>query len=324
MRRGPRPVAERLRRLLVVLPWLMERREVSVIEISERFRIDPTELVRDLEMVAMCGLPPFIDEMIDVYIDEGMVYAGVPRLFTKPLRLTAPEGFALLIAGRAALQLPGADPAGPLARALDKLAVVLGGDAVVVDAPQPPAAGEIISAASDGARMRVRYWSARREAAGDREITPRTVFLDRGHWYVIADDHQSGEERIFRLDRFEHWERTGVVDPGPVVAAPHGDDWFVDADLPSVTLRLRRSARWVAERYPVREMREVDGDGEVHDDGELEVTLAVTSERWLRALLLRLGVNATVTAPDHWVDLGSRAAAELLENYSVDVDVDVD
>ena len=59
----------------------------------------------------MCGLPPFVDEMIDVFIDDDTVYVGVPRLFTRPLRLTAPEGFALVAAGRAAMQLPGADPA---------------------------------------------------------------------------------------------------------------------------------------------------------------------------------------------------------------------
>ena len=66
----------------------------------------------------MCGLPPFVDEMIDVFIDDDMVVVGVPRLFTRPLRLTAPEGFALLAAGRAAMQLPGADPEGPLGRGL--------------------------------------------------------------------------------------------------------------------------------------------------------------------------------------------------------------
>ena len=49
----------------------------------------------------MCGLPPFVDEMIDVFVDDGMVFVGVPRLFTRPLRLTAPEGFAVVVgAGR--------------------------------------------------------------------------------------------------------------------------------------------------------------------------------------------------------------------------------
>ena len=191
-RRGPRRSAERLRRLLVMLPWLMERGEVPVAEMAARFELSEAELIGDLELAALCGLPPFIDEMIDVFIDEGMVHAGVPRLFTRPLRLTAPEGFALLTSGRAAMQLPGADPDGALARALDKLAGVLGDDGVVVDVPQPPATAELAAAVKDSAQLAVTYWSANRDEATEREITPRSIFLDRGYWYVIADDSRSG------------------------------------------------------------------------------------------------------------------------------------
>ena len=146
-RRGPRPTGDRLRRLLVMLPWLMERGEVSVAEMCRRFELSEQELVKDLELAAMCGLPPFVDEMVDVFIDDGMVFAGVPRLFTRPLRLTAPEGFALLAAARVAMQLPGADADGALARALHKLAAALGDDGVVVDAPQPPATLDVTAAA---------------------------------------------------------------------------------------------------------------------------------------------------------------------------------
>src|SRR4028119_1755024 len=121
-RRGPRGVGERLRRLLVMLPWLMERRQASLAEMAERFEISEVELVRDLEQAAMCGLPPFLDEVVDLYIDDdGIAHVGVPRFFTKPLRLTAVEGFALLAAGQVAMSLPGADPSGPLGRALAKL-----------------------------------------------------------------------------------------------------------------------------------------------------------------------------------------------------------
>ena len=42
------------------------------------------------------------EKLLDVFIDEGKVVVGVPRLFTKPLRLTAPEAFALLTAAEAA------------------------------------------------------------------------------------------------------------------------------------------------------------------------------------------------------------------------------
>ena len=201
-RRGPRKVAERLRRLLVILPWVMERGEATVAELAERFDVGEDELVKDLELAAMCGLPPFIDEMIDVYIDEGVVYAGVPRLFTKPLRLTA--------------------------TALGKLALLLGDDAVVVDTSQPPATADVIAAARTSERLVVRYWSAHSDETTEREITPRTVFLDRGHWYVIADDTRTGEQRTFRLDRVERWAHTGRFDEPRTVAAPTGEDWFVD------------------------------------------------------------------------------------------------
>jgi len=297
-----------------MLPWLMERGEVPVAEMAARFELTEAELVGDLELAALCGLPPFIDEMIDVFIDEGVVFAGLPRFFIKPLRLTAPEGFALLTSGRAAMQLPGADPDGSLARALDKLAGVLGEDGVVVDVPQPPATADLAAAVNDNARLSVRYWSANRDESTEREITPRSIFLDRGHWYVIADDGRSGESRTFRIDRFEHWERTGEIDaPAPgsaVVVPPSGDEWFADGDVPSVLLRLAPQARWVAERYPLREERDETAGFSV-------VRMAVVNEQWLRTLLLRLGPHAAVLEPAEWHDLGAESAQHLLDLYEV-------
>ena len=306
-RRGPRPTGDRLRRLLVMLPWLMERGEVTVAEMCHRFELSEPELVKDLELAAMCGLPPFVDEMVDVFIDEGVVFAGVPRLFTRPLRLTAPEGFALLAAARVAMQLPGADPDGALARALRKLAAALGDDAVVVETPQPPAAAAVTDAAVRGARLRISYWSAAADSRTEREITPRRVFFEGGYWYVIADDHRSGEVRTFRIDRIEACELTGAVDAAREVEVPHIDSWFADAALPTALLRVPAAGGWVAERYPTRSVQP-DGDGWL-----LEVTVA--SERWLRDLLLRLGPEAQVLQPPEWVHLGAAAAGELLRRY---------
>lgn len=309
VRRGPRPTADRLRRLLVMLPWLMERGEVPVAEMAERFGLTEAQLVSDIELVSMCGLPPYLDELIDVWIDEGMVSTGIPRVFTKPLRLTAPEGFALLAAARVAMQMPGAEPDGALARALEKLAAALG-DVVVVDQPQPPATADISAAADRGARVRITYWSATADAAGERDITPRRVFLDRGRWYVIADDHRSGEQRTFRIDRIEQWALTGQTDEPREVAAPAADEWFLDDDLRTARLELPSSARWVVERYPVRAVESAGA--------RTVVELAVTDTRWLQELLLRLGSGATVLEPDEWRHLGRDAAAVLLARYEGD------
>ena len=306
-RHGPRPVSERLRRLLVMLPWLMERGEVPVSEVTHRFDLTEAELVRDLELAAMCGLPPFVDEMIDVFIDEGTVYTGVPRVFTRPLRLTAPEGFALLAASKVAMQLPGADDDGALARALDKLRAALGPDAVVVDAPAPPAASDLAAAVDDVARLRISYRSATATTATQREVTPRRVLVDRGHWYLIADDVATGAERTFRIDRIESYERTGEHDEPRDVVAPTGDDWFAGSDLPIATLALDPSSTWVIERYPTRAVTATA-------EGWL-VELTVANEPWLRELLLRIGVGARVLEPPEWRDLGARAAASVLARY---------
>ena len=306
-RRGPQPTIDRVRRLLVMLPWLMERGTVSVADMAARFEISERDLVRDLELAAMCGLPPFLDEMIDVFIDEGMVIAGVPRLFTRPLRLTAPEGFALLTALRVAMELPGADAAGPLARALTKLEKVVGDDALVVESDEPPATTEIVAAAGDNARLRITYWTPTGDRRTEREITPRRVFTDRGNWYVVADDHLSGEQRTFRIDRIEQWERTGVIDSAREVEVPSVDTWFLDTDLPTATLRVPLAGAWVAERYPTRSL--------VRHADHLLIEVTVASESWLAELLLRLGADASVVAPAAWSGVGARAAAELLQRY---------
>jgi proteasome accessory factor C len=212
------------------------------------------------------------------------------------------------------MQLPGADPDGALARALGKLAGVLGDDGVVVDVPQPPATVDLAAAVNDNARLRVRYWSANRDESTEREITPRSIFLDRGHWYVIADDSRSGESRTFRIDRFEEWERTGAIDvptqgSSPAMP-PSGDQWFVDSDVPSVVLRLAPQARWAAERYPLRDERQ-----ESDTSAAIVVRMAVANEQWLRTLLLRLGPHAAVLEPAEWHDLGADAARQLVARY---------
>ena len=198
-----------------MLPWIMERGEVAVSEVAERFHLTEAEVVADLERVAMCGVPPYgPDDLVDLFVDDGHVVAGPARFFNRPLRLTAPEAFALLASARTAQQLPGADPAGALARALDKLAAVVGHDAVTVDLSRPVALDEINAAVEERRQLRIEYWSAASDEASERVVDPIAVFADRGNWYVVADDHRSGEERTFRVDRIVAVAPTGVVRDG--------------------------------------------------------------------------------------------------------------
>lgn len=306
-RRGPRSTADRLRRLLIMLPWIMERGEAPLAEMAATFGLSEADLVKDLELVACCGLPPFIDEMVDVFIDEGTVVVGIPRFFTRPLRLTAPEGFALLASARVSMDLPGFDADGPLGRALRKLEAVLGSGALVVDEDKPAHTDEVVAAISDGERLTLRYRTGEVGEVSERVVSPRLVFVDRGNWYLIADDHLRGEERIFRIDRIDSLVRTGEFDPPRPVVAPSGDDWFRDSGLPVVRVRLGEAAAWVTERYPLRERAE-DGESTV-------VGLTVADENWFDCLLLRLGLYAEVIEPADRTRRAAEVAAALLARY---------
>jgi proteasome accessory factor C len=314
-RSGPAPADQRLRRLLVMLPWLMERGSVPLAEVADHFGATPAEVARDLELASLCGLPPFVDELIDVFIDDETVVVGVPRLFTRPLRLTSPEAFAVLAAGRAASGLPGTDADGPLARALAKVAAAIGEDPaqlddVDVDLAAPPEVEVLRAHVADADRLRIRYWSASSDTESERTIVPRRLVADRGHWYVIAWDDGAADHRTFRIDRIREIRPTGERDPdaGRGRPMPEPGRFFVDADVERVVLRLAPSAGWVVDTYPVDEVRELD-------DGRLEVRLPVTGRRWLERLLLRLGGDGEVVEPASWCEVGREAAARLLERY---------
>ncbi|MFW2333406.1 helix-turn-helix transcriptional regulator [Ilumatobacter sp.] len=312
IRRGPRGAEDRIRRLLVMLPWLMERGEVSVTEAAQRFDLTEAEVVKDLELVAMCGLPPFVDELIDVFIDEGMIWVGVPRLFTRPLRLNAVEAWELLAAGRAAMELPGADVDGPLGRGLAKLAEALGDDdtsGVRIDLDRPDSATVLAAAVDRGEQVRITYRSAARDEVTDRLILARQVFTDRGEWYVTADDDRSGEVRIFRIDRIESIEPTGATPAPSDEPLPVPGSWFDDGSIPRVTVRLGPQARWVTERYPVDRVEEPD------DEGWVTAHLAIVSEPWFTRTLVRLGAQAQVVEPVEWQTTARRATERVLERY---------
>jgi proteasome accessory factor C len=295
-----------------MLPWLMERGEVTVAEAAERFDLTEGEVVRDLELAAMCGLPPFVDELIDVFVDDGVIVVGVPRLFTRPLRLNSVEAFELLAAGRAAMELPGADATGALGRGLAKLAQALGEDdttGVRIELDRPAMADRLAIAATASEELLIEYWSASRDATTQRRIVPRQVFADRGEWYVSADDDRSGEVRTFRVDRIVHVDGTGVTVAPSDATLPTPGAWFADESVRRAIVRLSPAARWVVERYPV------DDVGAPDADGWITVRLPVASEQWLVRTLLRLGPEAELVDPVEWRELVVAAAGRVLDRY---------
>jgi proteasome accessory factor C len=289
-----RPIADvEVQRILALVPWIVAHPGSTKAELAQRFAITEQQLDDDLALALMVGVPPYSPgDYLDVEEDEeGRVTIRLADYFKRPLRLTPSEGLALLAAGRALLAVPGSDPAGPLATALDRLEAALDLPELVVEVGEPRFLRDVRSAAAHHERIAVEYWSAGRDEVTQREIDPTIVFFATGAWYVSAFCHRVQGERMFRVDRIRNLRRTGTTfdapddtDGGrPEVFTPRPDD-------PRVTLRLQPAAAWVPESFPTESVTE-------RADGTVDVVLVVSEDAWLDRLMLRLGPDATLLDP---------------------------
>lgn len=306
-KRGPRPVNLRLRRLLVMLPWLAERGTVSTREMADHFGMSVSDLISDLTMASLCGVSPYPLDLIDLWVDEEAVHFGISKYFDKPLRLTPTEAFSLVVSVRAAAVIEGDDS--PLARALVKMASVLGDDAlegVVVDVEIPDDLEDLRLAAEEAAELELQYWSPTSGEVAPRTVVPIEVFAEGDHWYLRARDLVADGERTYRIDRIESWRATGRT---VEVEAGERRPWFEGSDDATVVRILVDSDwLWVLEKYPLVSVEDAGA-------GRHRITLLSASERWLDRILVRLGSRVTVESPASLTGRRVEAAARVLEIY---------
>jgi proteasome accessory factor C len=309
---------DRMRRLLSLVPWIAAHADGAPLdETCRRFGITEAQLLEDFEVVQFVGVYPFTpDALIDVVVDDGRIHLLYADVFRKPLGLTPEEGLALVAAGTALLATPGADPDGPLARGLAKLAGVLGvrpGEdlGVGLGAGVDEVLTTLREARSASRRVELDYYSYGRDERTTRTVDPWRLWSQAGHWYLAGYCHLAEGERVFRLDRIA---AARLLDEQ--FEAPGSDEAdFLELDaLPRAVLDLSADARWLADTVPL-------ADAEDGPEGTLRVTLGVSATPWLERILLQLGPAAEVVELDPRLgdaDLASVAARRVLVRYGDD------
>lgn len=324
--------SDRLTRMLALVPYVSRRPGVRVEELAAEFGVSARQIGSDLDLLMVCGLPGYYpDDLIDVVLDDdgGTVSIAFDAGIERPVRLTGDEAIALTVALRALADLPGLVDDDAVRSALAKLEQHTGREAlaaeatpmVQVSAADPaPALGVVRDALRHGRRLWMRYYTASRDEMTERTVDPLRVLVTDGHSYLEAYCHLVGAIRHFRVDRIE--------DARVLVDEPAQPTLWADSDVPdkvfhpgprsaSVTLRLTHAARWVPEYYPVDAVEEL-GDDDGTPTGALRVRLQVTGEAWLTRLVLSLGGDAVVEAPDELAALVDERAAAALALYGPD------
>lgn len=296
----------RLRRLLAIVARLAEVKEASISELADQFDMAPQELVRELELAACCGVPPYSpDTLLEIVVSDETVQAFLPQDLARPRRLTPAEGLALAASARTILAVPGADPDGALARALQKLDAVLGDHRrLVIRIDAPPLLNEVKSLADAGEQAEIVYHSASTDETTVRTVDPLQVVSLEGHWYLDAYCHKAEGVRRFRVDRIREVRGLGVrIHTRPDLRPVEGA--FVPGPgAVTATIRVDGAARWVADSVPVLAARQVGT--------ALELTVSVGGRAWFERLLLQAGPEARVVAPAELAGVGPGAASRLL------------
>ncbi len=308
---------ERLPRLLALVPYLQARPNIAVAQAAADFGVTEAQLRRDLTLLWMCGLPGHgPGDLIDLSFEGDTVSVIFDAGMSRPLRLTAEEALALVVALRTLAETPGLADTDAVQRALAKVESVAGGDlaesTVTVALDHTERLAPLLQRAVDERKaLRLRYYSASRVDTSERVIDPLRVFEADGRTYVEAWCRQAEGLRVFRADRIED-----VVQLDEPAAVPDGvqlRDLSEGVFQPAsehllVGLRIGPAYAWVADYYPAES---VNAEG-----AALHVQLRVADPAWVRALVLGSAGQVGVISPD-WLAEAIHAEAErALETYA--------
>jgi len=318
---APRMVtsAERLRRLLALVPYVVSRKAVGLSETAAAFGMSERELIDDLNLawcVELRAPDPYCP--IDLSYEGGEITVSQAESIARPLRLAADEASALLVALRMLAEVPADGSA--VARLIAKIEAAAGASAAasaqvtvqMTDSPNARGvAAKITEALAAGKRLHLSYYVPSRDEATRRDVDPMRLLVVEGRTYLEGWCRRAEGVRLFRLDRV--LDLTVLDTPASVPESAEPVD--VDAGLfrPSeaderVEIELSAGARWVAEYCPCESVAELG-------EGRLRAVLRTPDTRWVRRLALRLGEGARVVSPAALAESVRADAAAALALY---------
>jgi len=310
--------AERLRRLLALVPYVSARRVVGLAETAQTFGMTERELIDDLNLawcVELRAPEPYCP--IDLSYEDGEISISQAESIARPLRLAADEASALLVALRMLAEAGGDGDA--VARLIAKIEDAAGAAGaasaqVAVQIEQPNARG--LAATLDAAlaarkRVHLRHYNPRRDEETERDVDPMRLLVVEGRTYLEGWCRRAEGVRLFRLDRVLSADVLDVPAEVPDKAEPKDVDAGLFTASPSdvvVELDLAPAARWVAEYWRCDSVAETA-------EGRLRITLRTPDTTGVRRMALRLGEDVRVLSPAGLADEVRAAAAAALALY---------
>jgi proteasome accessory factor C len=305
--------ADRLSRLLNLVPYLLARPGIAVTQAAADLDVTEHQLREDLELLWVCGLPGYgPGDLIDMALDGDRITITYDAGIDRPLRLNRDEALALVVALRLLAETPGVGHRDAIERALAKIESAAGDQASAPVAVRLPGNRDRLAAlrgaVERGRALRLTYYTATRDETTDRVVDPMRMLVVGDRAYLEAWCRRADAVRLFRVDRIDAFTELDEPAAPPPDAQPtdvRDGVFHATPDQPLITLRVSRGARWITEYYPCEEVRAEPGE-------HWSVSMRASDLAWARRLVLGLGPEVTVVGPPELIEaVGAEARAAL-------------
>ena len=294
--------AEKLKRLMVVLPQIADGEEHSVADVAARVGCDVATLTGDLHSLAPRTDVPggFIDK-VTISVTAKTVSAE-SRHLRRPMRLTRSELCALDLGLGILRNHRPPDEHGVLQRArlrLKKVITELRHDRVP-DALYTVSQGdfgsmtglaEVRDAVRRHRKIRIGYRKSGSSTVDQRVVCPCQLLVAHGMMYLVAHCDRSSGMRIFRMDRVsdvQSLDETFALPAYKIEDVARDGRVFMGGEHDTMLVRYSpKIARWIAER----EGRTVE------EDGSLVMEHPLADTEWAVRHALQYGPDAEVLSP---------------------------
>lgn len=295
----PLLAGDRVRVYLTLVPYLLERGQVSLAEAAADFGVTAEQMRGMIEKLTVIGLPgdsgfwqppqemfdidwDLLDEQDTIEITNHVALRRVPRF-------TAREAAALLAGLQLVAALPTVSDTGLVAGLIAKLsrgAADAPADVVIV----PGAVDSVRQIVSDGLREGVAVsfgYQAPDAAPTVRTVDPTQVLITDGQWYLQGWCHLRQATRTFHLDRVSDPVLTDI--PITHRDVPHASAYVPGDTSVPVEVRLPEAMAPLLGRAAADSARTASG--------VTETQLRMADPRAVKRIAGRLGGRLEVRAP---------------------------
>ena len=234
---------DRVTRVLDLVPFILENPGIEVSVLAAKFSVSEKQVLADLELIFMCGLPGYTPyELIDLAFEDGVVTVIDPQVLDKPRVFTEIEAVVLNL-GLSIIKNAINDP-GQI-KSIDDLQKKIGTKFTSISeisftTSKPAFYDQVSEAITRNAAVNLTYNSISRDEVSYRTLIPKRIYLAQGNFYFIAIDTKSNQERHYRMDLILNCEISNY--------AHTNISSFADIEEP-FEFKIQSTNKYLTERY---------------------------------------------------------------------------